>query len=155
MKLLHHLDEFSESFRGGAVAIGNFDGVHQGHARLIERLRAMAKRVGGPAVAFTFDPSPTRILRPDAAPEPLVWLQRKVEILSELGADAVFVVPTDRAFLKLEAREFFDRFVLDMIAARAMVEGPIFSSAATARATSKSCANSATKRTCRSRWSNR
>jgi riboflavin kinase/FMN adenylyltransferase len=126
MTLLRNIKEFPESFRGGAVAIGNFDGVHLGHARLIERLRAMAKEVGGPAVAFTFDPSPTRILRPDAAPESLVWLQRKVEILSELGADAVFVVPTDRALLELEAREFFDRFVLDLIAARAMVEGPNF-----------------------------
>jgi riboflavin kinase / FMN adenylyltransferase len=126
MILLRNSKEFPESFRGGAVAIGNFDGVHLGHARLIERLRAMAKEVGGPAMAFTFDPPPARILRPDAAPEPLVWLQRKAEILSEMGTDAVFVVPTDRAFLELEARRFFDDFVCDQLGARAMVEGPNF-----------------------------
>jgi riboflavin kinase / FMN adenylyltransferase len=126
VKLLRTLDDFPETLRGGAVGIGNFDGVHLGHARLVERLRAMAQRVGGPAVVFTFDPSPTRILRPDAAPEPLLWLDRKIEILNESGADAVLVYPTDKPLLEMEAREFFDRIVRGRIGARAMVEGPNF-----------------------------
>lgn len=126
MTPLRNLQEFPEWLRDGAVAIGNFDGVHLGHARLVERLRVMAEQVGGPAVVFTFDPSPTRILRPDAAPEPLLWLSRKVEILSELGADAVFAYPTDKHFLEMDAREFFDEIVRDRLSARAMVEGPNF-----------------------------
>jgi riboflavin kinase / FMN adenylyltransferase len=126
MTPLRNLQEFPERLRGGAVAIGNFDGVHLGHARLVERLRAMAALVGGPAVVFTFDPSPTRVLRPGAAPEPLLWLGRKVEILSELGADAVFAYPTDKHFLEMDAREFFDEVVRNGLSARAMVEGPNF-----------------------------
>jgi riboflavin kinase / FMN adenylyltransferase len=124
--VLHSLDNLPETLRGGAVAIGNFDGVHLGHARLVERLRAMAGRVGGPAVVFTFDPPPTRVLRPQAAPEPLLWIDRKIEILKGLGADAVVVYPTSKEFLKLEAREFFDRIVRERLDARAMVEGPNF-----------------------------
>ena len=126
MILLRSLSDVPDSLRGGAVAIGNFDGVHLGHARLIERLRTMAAHVGGPAVVFTFEPSPTRILRPDAAPEPLLWLDRKLEILAELGAEAVVVYPTDKSFLEMEARDFFDRVVRDRLAALAMVEGPNF-----------------------------
>ncbi len=126
MILLRALDDFPQTLRGGAVALGNFDGVHLGHARLIERLRAMAERVGGPAVVFTFDPPPTRILRPEAAPEPLLWLDRKIEILEELGADAVLVYPTNRTLLEMEAGDFFDRVVRDRLGARAMVEGPNF-----------------------------
>jgi riboflavin kinase / FMN adenylyltransferase len=126
MILLRSLDDFPESLRGGAVAVGNFDGVHLGHARLVERLRAMAAMVGGPAVVFTFDPSPTRVLRPDAAPEPLLWLERKVEILAGMGADALLVYPTDRRLLEMEARVFFDHIIRERLAARAMVEGPNF-----------------------------
>ncbi len=126
MKTIRSLDEFPDSLRGGAVAIGNFDGVHLGHARLVERLRTMAERVGGPAVVFTFDPPPTRLLRPDAAPEPLVRLERKVEILAELGLDAVVVYPTSKAFLEIEAHEFFDSVVRGRLSVRAMVEGPNF-----------------------------
>ena len=50
--------------RGGAAAIGNFDGVHRGHVRIVERMLERAAEVGGPAVVFTFDPHPVRILRP-------------------------------------------------------------------------------------------
>jgi riboflavin kinase/FMN adenylyltransferase len=126
MILLRSLADFPDSLRGGAVAIGNFDGVHLGHARLVERLRAMAARVGGAAVVFTFDPPPARILHPEAAPEPLVWPERKIALLAALGADAVLMYPTDKALLELEAREFFDRIVRGRLAARAMVEGPNF-----------------------------
>ncbi len=126
MQLLHSLDNFPESLRGSAVSIGNFDGVHLGHARLVERLRAMAHKVDGPATVFTFDPPPVRLLRPDAAPEPLVWVQRKIEILAELGVDAVLVYPTDKALLELEAQAFFDQVICRRLGARAMVEGPNF-----------------------------
>lgn len=126
MILLRSLDDIPETIRGGAVAIGNFDGVHLGHARLVERLRVMAGKVDGPAVVFTFDPPPTRLLRPNAAPEPLIWIDRKTELLAELGADAILVYPTSKAFLELEARQFFDHVVRDRLGARAMVEGPNF-----------------------------
>jgi riboflavin kinase / FMN adenylyltransferase len=123
---LRDLDHLPEAFRGGAVSIGNFDGVHLGHARIVERLLAAARRLGGPAVVFTFDPPPSRILRPEAAPMPLCEADRKAELLTQLGVDAVLAYPTNEAFLRLGAREFFDQIVLDRLAARAMVEGPNF-----------------------------
>jgi riboflavin kinase / FMN adenylyltransferase len=126
VKIIRNFDDFSDDLRGGAVTIGNFDGVHRGHARLIKRLRKLADEMGGPAVVFTFDPHPAWILRPDAAPQPLVWNERKAEILAELGADAVLIYPADRAFLELDARQFFERIVRGKLGARAMVEGPNF-----------------------------
>ena len=71
------------------MSIGNFDGVHRGHARLIERLRTMARNLGGPAVVMTFDPHPVRLLRPEAAPPPLTWTERKADLLGALGIDAM------------------------------------------------------------------
>jgi len=126
VNLFRDLDQFPEQFRHGAVSIGNFDGVHLGHARIVERLLAMADKIGGPAVVFTFDPHPARLLRPDLAPAPLGWTDRKVHLLAELGVDAVVIFPTDREFLELEARRFFQRIVRGRLAARAMVEGPDF-----------------------------
>ena len=126
MKLLRDLDGLPEAVRHGAVAIGNFDGVHLGHARIITRLVMEARQVGGPAVVFTFDPHPVKLLRPDRAPAPLTWTQRKVELLAQLGADAVIAYPTDAALLQLSPREFFDRIVRGKLNARVMVEGPNF-----------------------------
>jgi riboflavin kinase/FMN adenylyltransferase len=112
--------------RGGAVAIGNFDGVHKGHARIVERLLAQAQGVNGPAIVFTFDPHPVRLLRPEAAPPPLTWTDRKAELLAELGVVAVVAYPTDEALLSLSADAFFDSIVRQKLQARAMVEGPNF-----------------------------
>lgn len=126
MKLIRDLATLPAHFRSGAVAIGNFDGVHQGHARIVERLLAAAKSVGGPAVVFTFDPHPVRLLRPHEAPPPLTWTDRKAELLVELGVDGMIAYPTDEALLALSPREFFDHIVREKLDARALVEGPNF-----------------------------
>lgn len=126
VKLIRDLAQLPSELRGGAVAIGNFDGVHRGHARIVERLIAQARRVGGPAVVFTFDPHPVRLLRPHEAPPPLTWTDRKAQLLVELGIDSMIAYPTDEELLKLSARDFFDQIVRERLDARAMVEGPNF-----------------------------
>jgi riboflavin kinase/FMN adenylyltransferase len=108
------------------VAIGNFDGVHRGHARLIERLCRHAHRTGGPAVVFTFDPHPVVLLRPDDAPHPLTWTERKAQLLGELGVDVMLAYPTDLDLLQLSAWDFFERIVIRQLNACAIVEGPNF-----------------------------
>ena len=126
MELVRDLNNLPERLRGCALTIGNFDGVHQGHAEIVKRLRAKARELGGPAVVFTFDPHPAQLLRPDQAPAPLTWTGRKAELMERFGVDAVVVYPTDRDFLNLEARAFFDKIVRRRLDARAMVEGQNF-----------------------------
>ena len=112
--------------RGAFVAVGNFDGVHQGHAQLLGRLRDRAAQAGVPALALSFDPAPVALLRPDAAPAPLTWVARRLELMRQAGADEVGVFRTGPWLLGLTAREFFDRVILDQLGARGMVEGPTF-----------------------------
>lgn len=127
MRIIRQLDAMPAAARNGAVAIGNFDGVHRGHAAIVERLLTRAKAVSGPAVVFTFDPHPVRLLRPAQCPPPLTWTERKAELLAALGVDWVVAYPTDKALLALSAVEFFDRMVRGQLAAKALVEGPNFS----------------------------
>jgi len=126
VKLLRDLALLPDELRGGAVAIGNFDGVHLGHARIVRRLIALAQQVGGPAIVFTFDPHPVRLLRPALAPPPLTWTDRKAQLLVALGVDSIIAYPTDESLLRLTDREFFDRIVRGTLAAKAIVEGPNF-----------------------------
>ncbi|MDP6557910.1 MAG: bifunctional riboflavin kinase/FAD synthetase [Pirellulaceae bacterium] len=126
MKLVRNLDFDDPALRHGAITIGNFDGVHRGHVRIIEQLIALAREVGGPAVVFTFDPHPVRLLRPDTVPPPLTWTDRKAKLLADLGVDTIVVYPTDEALLALKPGEFFDQIVIERLQARAMTEGPNF-----------------------------
>ena len=111
---------------GGAIAIGNFDGVHRGHAQLIDRLRRMAQRLGGPAVAVTFDPPPVAILRPQSKPLALTTIPRREALLRRCGADGVVVIRTDRSLLGQSPETFFKHLVRGTLQARGMVEGPNF-----------------------------
>ena len=126
VKLIRNLDTLPSTLRSGAVTIGNFDGVHRGHAVLMERLVAQSRSIGGPAIVFTFDPHPSQLLYPEAVPPPLTWTERKAQLLTELGADAVIAYPTDRAILALSADEFFQQVLRQQLDVQGMVEGPNF-----------------------------
>jgi riboflavin kinase/FMN adenylyltransferase len=126
VNLFRKLDELPPSIHGGALTIGNFDGVHQGHVRIIHQLKLEAKAIRGPAIVFTFDPHPARLLRPDAAPPPLTWADRKADLLAELGVDAMIACPTDRALLNKTYLQFFQEIIVQGLGAQAMVEGPNF-----------------------------
>lgn len=117
--------EQAGGFRGGVVAIGNFDGVHLGHRAMIAETVRQAREQAVPAVALTFDPHPVAILR-GAPPPALTTTERKLELLAGCGLEATIVFATDRALLQLTPEEFFDRFVLKTLQAKALVEGPNF-----------------------------
>ncbi len=77
--------------RRATIAIGNFDGIHIGHRKLIERAIAVAAEAGGPSAVLTFEPHPRKFFAPDRpmfrlTPEPV-----KLAILKKLGLDGVFV----------------------------------------------------------------
>jgi riboflavin kinase / FMN adenylyltransferase len=120
------LAEVPDSYKGCALTIGNFDGVHLGHACIIKRLMAQSTRLGSASVVLTFDPHPVRILRPQKAPPPLTWTERKAELLGRLGVSAVVAYPTDESFLALSAEQFFDQVVTGTLNALSLVEGPNF-----------------------------
>ena len=112
--------------RGGVLTIGNFDGVHLGHAALVAEARRLAGEQGGPAVALTFDPHPLKLLRPAQFQPVLTTISDRAELLEACGADHVVVLRTSPALLQLTAVEFFHSVIRDRLAARALVEGPNF-----------------------------
>lgn len=115
-----------EDFAGAVITVGNFDGVHQGHASLLNQVRAIADRRQVPAVAVVLDPHPVTILRPDIQHKRLTWIERRAELMSQHGIDALVVCKTSSEFLRLTAEEFFNALVIRCFQASGMVEGPNF-----------------------------
>ncbi|MET0552758.1 MAG: bifunctional riboflavin kinase/FAD synthetase [Vicinamibacteria bacterium] len=109
-----------------AAAIGNFDGVHRGHARLVAETVASARALGGRAVVLTFDPHPARVLAPGSAPCSLLTLEQKAEILGTLGVDTLAVLPFTPAVALLEAEEFARDVLASCLGAAAVVVGDDF-----------------------------
>ena len=94
------------AFRGGVVALGNFDGFHKGHQAVVGRAIERARAGGRPALVATFDPHPVRFFKPDAAPFRLTSLNQRQRLFAEAGADAMIVFPFNAALAGLTAEEF-------------------------------------------------
>lgn len=108
---------------GGAVTVGNFDGVHRGHQALVAAARAQADSARGPAVVVTFDPPPHQVLHPGSERPPLTTISHRAELLHALGADHVVVLRTSLALLALSPEAFFEDVLGRQLGARAIVEG--------------------------------
>jgi riboflavin kinase / FMN adenylyltransferase len=100
----------------GAMAIGNFDGVHLGHRGLFDAARSAARARGGPSCALTFEPHPARLLAPDYAPPLICSPARKQELLAEVGVEELVVQPFDRAFAQTEPGRFVELLIATGIA---------------------------------------
>lgn len=108
------------------MAIGNFDGVHQGHRAMLEALVAAARSTGTRSLVFTFDPHPLALIRPEVVPMALTTMSRRLELLSQTGIDGVLVYPTNLELLDLSAEAFFDEIICRKLGASGLVEGPNF-----------------------------
>ncbi len=104
------------------VIIGNFDGVHRGHAALI----AYARALGGTLVVLTFEPHPRLFFQPDAAPFRLTPQHLKHERLLELGADIIDAMKFDAKMAHLSAAEFIDKVIVKRLEATHVVVGTDF-----------------------------
>ena len=93
-------------YRGGIVALGNFDGFHAGHQAVVGRAVALAKANGVPALVATFDPHPVRYFKPDTPPFRLTTLDQRERLFAQAGADAMIVFPFNAALAALSAEDF-------------------------------------------------
>lgn len=105
-----------------AVTIGVFDGIHRGHAHLIERTRAQ----GLPTVLVTFDPHPARVLGLPRDTAALSTAERRAELAHDLGVDAVCVLPFTRALARVSPEDFVADVLVGTLHAVAVVVGANF-----------------------------
>jgi riboflavin kinase/FMN adenylyltransferase len=80
------------SWQTPVLALGNFDGLHRGHMRIIERVHRTATERGATPVVLTFDPHPTRVVRPEKAPRVLMTVSQKIEVLAQAGMRGMAIV---------------------------------------------------------------
>jgi riboflavin kinase/FMN adenylyltransferase len=108
------------------LTLGNFDGVHLGHQRILTSARALADAEGMPVVAMTFDPPPGLVLNPDNPPQRITLADRKAELLCECGADYAVTARTDMALLSLSPEDFVSEILVGHFAPKHIVEGNNF-----------------------------
>jgi riboflavin kinase/FMN adenylyltransferase len=120
------LDEVPAGWGNSVVTIGEFDGVHRGHQRIVDRAAQIGAERNLPVVVITFDPHPDEVIRPGSHPPFLCSASRRAELLAGLGADALCVLPFTLEFSRLDPDEFVRAVLVDRMHAAAVVEGEDF-----------------------------
>lgn len=123
---LDHREPMPETLRGAILALGNFDGFHQGHQAVVGEAVAWAREEGRPCIVATFDPHPMRHFRPDAEPFRLTTLDQREELFAAAGAQAMLVFHFDGAMAGMEAGQWAEGMISRHLGASGIVTGEDF-----------------------------
>jgi riboflavin kinase/FMN adenylyltransferase len=97
------------------LALGNFDGLHRGHRKILDRMRRVADERGATSVIMTFDPHPPRVVRPDKAPPLLMTKAQKLEAIAEAGAQGAAIVRFTPELSRWEPETFVRTVLVDWL----------------------------------------
>lgn len=123
MQVHRNIDQLPP-FRKAVITIGTFDGVHQGHRQVIERLRQEAADIGGESVIITFHPHPRKVVSSAILGIRLInTLEEKIELLEGLGVDHLVIVPFTEAFANQEAEDYIRQFLVEKFSPHTIIIG--------------------------------
>jgi riboflavin kinase / FMN adenylyltransferase len=123
MRIFRHFEDLPPEVKGGAVAIGNFDGVHLGHREVIGEAGWIAKAHNIPWVVLTFEPHPRMVFKPDQEPFRITPFRIKSRHIEEMGVDDLVVLQFDMDFARREAEDFIQDVLVNALQAKHVVCG--------------------------------
>ena len=126
MDIFRSLDQIPANFGPTVASIGNFDGVHRGHQWLLAEIQNSAKVLGAKSVAVTFDPHPSRLLRPEAGARLITPIPERLDLLRASRIDAVLVLPFTDDLCKMSGEAFVTAVLRDGLHAVEVHEGDNF-----------------------------
>ena len=126
MKIYRSLAEVPADFGPSALTVGNFDGVHFGHRRILRRLKAIADEHGWKPSVLTFDPHPTRVVAPERTPPLMTSPVRRAELMEQEGIAQVLILPFTREVASLAPADFVRQLLVERLGARSVLVGDNF-----------------------------
>jgi riboflavin kinase/FMN adenylyltransferase len=115
MQVVRYPDQPKPKWFNPVAALGNFDGLHRGHLKVLERVRRQAAERGGTPIAIVFDPHPPRVVRPDKAPKLLMTLDQKIDALSRAGLQGVVIIHFTPELAQWAPEQFVETVLIDWL----------------------------------------
>ena len=124
MEIYRDLNKLPAFKSSTVLTIGSFDGVHQGHQRLLHKLKTLANNIGGQSLVITFQPHPRQIIYPkDKSLRLLTTMEEKIRYLAAENIDCLVIIPFTVEFSQLQPREYIESFLLKRFNPRYIVIG--------------------------------
>jgi riboflavin kinase/FMN adenylyltransferase len=116
LRIVRGSSSLEKPLERSVLTVGNFDGLHVGHRRIMNTVTSRARALGGEAAVYTFEPHPRKVLQPERAPRLLTTLEQKLELFEEAGVDVAIVEPFDLEFAQVPAERFVREILFERIA---------------------------------------
>jgi riboflavin kinase / FMN adenylyltransferase len=123
MEVIEGIADIQRQLKNPVITMGNFDGVHRGHQALFRKATEWAGKISGVSVVLTFHPHPLQVLMPDQGLVFITSHERKLELIASCGIDVAIVVPFNRHFAQISARDFVKTLLVDRIGPKAVIVG--------------------------------
>ena len=127
MKVIKGIENLRGQFQNPVLTIGNFDGVHMGHQKIIKRVLEAKKRHRSTAVALTFDPHPIKALYPERGVRILTPTEEKARLMAHYGIDALVLANFDREFASIHPDDFIRRILVEGLGVKEVIVGHNYS----------------------------
>jgi riboflavin kinase/FMN adenylyltransferase len=123
MEILFGTDQIKKPFINPVVTLGNFDGIHLGHQRIFERLKAEAIKIQGDAIVITFEPHPLKILSPKNCPPLITPFKKKMMLIEKIGIEKVLCIEFSLAFAEISPPEFVKDILVEKVNTKRIIIG--------------------------------
>jgi len=126
IRIFRNLEEARREFPPSALTVGNFDGVHAGHRRILTRVREVALERGLKPSVLTFDPHPTKVVAPARSPRLLTTPEQRCRLIGQHGIAQALILPFTRELAQLSPEEFVREILVDALGTKAVLVGGNF-----------------------------
>lgn len=123
IEVIRGLEGLKEKYPNLVLTIGNFDGIHIGHQRILRRVVQRARELGGTPMAMSFDPHPVKVLTPERGLKLMTTNEEKARVMEAIGIEKLLLVNFNLEFARLEPDEFVKQILVDKLAPREIIVG--------------------------------
>ncbi|MCK4739470.1 MAG: bifunctional riboflavin kinase/FAD synthetase [Deltaproteobacteria bacterium] len=122
MEIITRKSDFSK-LKGGIITLGNFDGIHLGHQKILKTLVLRGKKLKLPTILFTFNPHPLKIISPKKNPPLIISGEQKASLIASFGIDTLILSRFTKEFASLSAKDFFEQILLKELRPKEIIIG--------------------------------
>ncbi|MBF0568549.1 MAG: bifunctional riboflavin kinase/FAD synthetase [Nitrospirae bacterium] len=123
MEIIRGLQNLTKTYHNPIITLGNFDGVHAGHRRILERVKAASDSAGGTSIVITFDPHPVKVVNPQRGLKILTPFEIKAGLIEKTGMDVLLCIDFNKEFSSIAPDYFIEEILVRRLGAAHIIVG--------------------------------
>jgi len=127
MEIIKDIDSLKKSYPNTVLTIGNYDGVHLGHQKILSMVGKKAEEIGGTSMVMTFDPHPVKVIAPEKNVKLLTTPEEKARLIAKMGIDVLLFITFTKEFSQIAPDEFISEILVKKLNIREVIVGANYS----------------------------